>query len=117
MNSANTNAAVRAEGPSDESRAQDHGRGELLVPNPKRRLREQLREVMRFKHYSVRTEQTYWHWIRHFILFHQGDGRGAGPRLSHASGGAAQCGRGHAEPGAQLGNAERRTVNWRGLLA
>jgi integron integrase len=26
---------------------------------------------MRFKHYSVRTEQTYWHWIRHFILFHK----------------------------------------------
>src|SRR6187455_2205173 len=46
-------------------------RGDLLVPNPKLRLREQLREVMRFKHYSVRTEQTYWHWIRHFILFHQ----------------------------------------------
>jgi hypothetical protein len=46
--------------PSVESRAQDQGRaGELLVPNPKLRLREQLREVMRFKHYSVRTEQTY----------------------------------------------------------
>jgi integron integrase len=41
-----------------------------LVPNPKLRLREQLREVMRFKHYSARTEQTYWHWIRQFILFH-----------------------------------------------
>jgi integron integrase len=71
MNSANTNAALRAGGPSDESRAQDQGRNDLLVPNPKLRLREQLREVMRFKHYSVRTEQTYWHWIRHFILFHQ----------------------------------------------
>ena len=43
---------------------------DLLVPNPKLRLREQLREVMRFKHYSVRTEETYWHWIRQFILFH-----------------------------------------------
>ena len=32
---------------------------ELLVPNPKLRLREQLREVMRFKHYSLRTETTY----------------------------------------------------------
>ena len=46
------------------------GRGELLVPNPKLRLREQLREVMRFKHYSLRTEETYWGWIRQFILFH-----------------------------------------------
>jgi integron integrase len=45
-------------------------RGDLLVPNPKLRLREQLREVMRFKHYSVRTEETYWGWIRQFILFH-----------------------------------------------
>jgi integron integrase len=45
-------------------------RGELLVPNPKLRLREQLREVMRFKHYSLRTEETYWGWIRQFILFH-----------------------------------------------
>src|SRR5688500_3053020 len=43
---------------------------ELLVPNPKLRLREQLREVMRFKHYSLRTEQTYWTWTRQFILFH-----------------------------------------------
>jgi hypothetical protein len=45
-------------------------RGDLLVPNPKLRLREQLREVMRFKHYSVRTEESYWQWIRQFILFH-----------------------------------------------
>src|SRR5204863_9260529 len=42
----------------------------LLVPNPKLRLREQLREVMRFKHYSVRTEESYWNWIRQFIVFH-----------------------------------------------
>ena len=43
---------------------------DLLVPNPKLRLREQVREVMRFKHYSVRTEETYWGWIRQFIFFH-----------------------------------------------
>ena len=41
---------------------------DLFVPNPKLRLREQLREVMRFKHYSVRTEESYWIWIRQFIL-------------------------------------------------
>jgi integron integrase len=45
-------------------------RGELLAPNPKLRLRDQLREVMRFKHYSLRTEESYWGWIRQFILFH-----------------------------------------------
>jgi len=43
---------------------------DLLVPNPKLRLREQVHEVMRFRHYSVRTEEAYWGWIRQFILFH-----------------------------------------------
>ena len=31
---------------------------------------EQVRQVMRAKHYSIRTEQTYLHWIRGFIIFH-----------------------------------------------
>lgn len=44
---------------------------EKLVPNPKLRLREQLGEVMRFKHFSHRTESAYWCWIRGFIFFHQ----------------------------------------------
>ena len=43
---------------------------ELFIPNPKARLREQIHEVMRFHHYSFRTEETYWHWIRQFIFFH-----------------------------------------------
>src|SRR6267154_5328107 len=37
-------------------------------PNPK--LIEQVRNVMRFKHYSLRTERTYWDWIERFIRFH-----------------------------------------------
>ena len=41
-----------------------------FIPNPKLRLREQVREVIRFKHYSIRTEAMYWHWIRRYILFH-----------------------------------------------
>jgi integron integrase len=45
-------------------------RNEGFVPNPKLRLREQVREVVRFKHLSPRTEETYWNWIRQFILFH-----------------------------------------------
>lgn len=44
--------------------------GDRLLPNPKLRLREQVREVARFRHLSLRTEQTYWEWIRRFILFH-----------------------------------------------
>jgi len=47
-----------------------HRPTDLLVPNPKLRLREQVHEVMRFRHYSVRTEEAYWGWIRQFILFH-----------------------------------------------
>jgi len=45
-------------------------RYEGLVPDPKLRLREQLRQVMRFKQFSLRTEEAYWNWIRQFILFH-----------------------------------------------
>lgn len=44
---------------------------EKFLPNPKLKLREQLGEVMRFKHFSHRTESAYWCWIRGFILFHQ----------------------------------------------
>ncbi|MBA3834161.1 MAG: integron integrase [Chthoniobacterales bacterium] len=36
----------------------------------KPRLFDQVREVMRFKHYSIRTEEAYLGWIRRFILFH-----------------------------------------------
>lgn len=35
------------------------------------RLREQVREIIRVNHYSVRTEKSYWYWIRYFIRFHQ----------------------------------------------
>lgn len=34
------------------------------------RLLDQLRERIRVKHYSIRTENTYVHWVRRFILFH-----------------------------------------------
>lgn len=37
----------------------------------KLRLREQVREVMRVHHYSIRTEKAYWYWIRYFIRFHK----------------------------------------------
>ena len=44
---------------------------ENFIPNPKARLLDQVREVIRFKHYSIRTEQAYIHWIKRFIFFHQ----------------------------------------------
>jgi integron integrase len=34
------------------------------------RLLEQVRDVIRIKHYSIRTEQAYLQWIRRYILFH-----------------------------------------------
>jgi integron integrase len=37
---------------------------------PPRKLLDQLRDAIRLKHYSYRTEQTYVQWVRRFILFH-----------------------------------------------
>jgi integron integrase len=40
-------------------------------PEPdKPKLLDRVRDVMRRKHYSIRTEQSYIDWIRRFILFH-----------------------------------------------
>jgi integron integrase len=35
------------------------------------KLLDQVREVIRLKHYALRTEQTYVDWIKRFILFHR----------------------------------------------
>lgn len=43
----------------------------LIIPNPKLKLLDQVREVMRLKHYSIRTEQCYCDWIRRYIRFHR----------------------------------------------
>ncbi len=37
---------------------------------PPKKLLDQLREQIRTKHYSLRTEQAYVGWVRQFILFH-----------------------------------------------
>jgi hypothetical protein len=45
----------------------------VLNPAPdtrKPKLLEHVREVIRFKHYSLRTERTYLDWIKRFIVFH-----------------------------------------------
>ena len=34
------------------------------------RLFERVRQVIRRKHYSYRTEQSYWHWMKRYIHFH-----------------------------------------------
>ena len=38
------------------------------VSRPK--LLDQVREAIRTRHYSPRTEETYAHWIKRFIFFH-----------------------------------------------
>jgi Phage integrase, N-terminal SAM-like domain len=35
------------------------------------KLLEQARDIIRRRHYSHRTELTYIHWMRRFILFHE----------------------------------------------
>jgi site-specific recombinase XerD len=35
-----------------------------------RKLLDQVRDAIRLKHYSIRTEEAYVAWIRRFILFH-----------------------------------------------
>ena len=39
------------------------------APKP-RKLLDQVRDAMRLKHYSLRSEQTYVDWIKRYILFH-----------------------------------------------
>jgi integrase len=40
------------------------------APQNKPKLLDQVRDVIRRKHFSIRTEQSYVDWIRRFILFH-----------------------------------------------
>ncbi len=35
------------------------------------RLLERVRAAIRTKHYSLRTEKAYVHWIKRFIIFHK----------------------------------------------
>ncbi len=36
----------------------------------KPKLLDRVRNVLRVKHYAIRTEQAYTHWIKRYILFH-----------------------------------------------
>ena len=40
------------------------------APREEPKLLDQVRDLIRLKHYSIRTEQAYLGWIRRFILFH-----------------------------------------------
>ena len=47
--------------------------GKHLAPPPlqSQRLLDQVRERIRYKHYSIRTEQAYVYWVRCFVRFHR----------------------------------------------
>jgi hypothetical protein len=57
-------------GQSNQSKSGGAG-SSLILPNPKLKLLDQVREVMRLKHYSLSTERSYSDWIRRYILFHR----------------------------------------------
>lgn len=40
--------------------------GSVIKP----KLLDQVRDAIRVKHYSLRTEKTYIHWIKRYIFFH-----------------------------------------------
>ena len=42
-----------------------------LPPLQAPRLLDQVRERVRYLHYSIRTEQAYVHWVRAFVRFHR----------------------------------------------
>src|SRR5512145_1929014 len=48
---------------------------ESVIPNPKAKLLDQIREGMRLKHYSIRTERSYVDWARRYVRFHKMKGR------------------------------------------
>jgi len=42
------------------------------MSSPKdKRLLEEVRDIMRLKHYSIHTERSYCDWIRRFVKFHK----------------------------------------------
>ena len=45
-------------------------RSRALPPLQSERLLDQLRERIRYLHYSIRTEQAYVRWVRAFVRFH-----------------------------------------------
>src|SRR5664279_520714 len=44
---------------------------ELVIPNPKLKLMDQVREVLRIKHYAIRTDQACCDWIKRYVRFHK----------------------------------------------
>ncbi len=41
------------------------------MTTPQKKLLDQVRDVLRTKHYSLRTEESYVDWITRYVRFHQ----------------------------------------------
>lgn len=41
-----------------------------MPEQPPKRLLDQVRDAIRRKHYAYRTEKTYVHWVKRYVLFH-----------------------------------------------
>ena len=54
-----------------ENEAPECERGGRAIPLRRPRLLDQVREAIRTRHYSRRTEAAHVGWIRRFILYHQ----------------------------------------------
>ena len=61
------------QGPAQPGQNAFNGRvgDERLIPNPKLKLMDQVREVLRVRHYSIRTERCYCDWIRRYVQYHR----------------------------------------------
>ena len=49
----------------------ERGPGACMPAPPKPKLLDQVRDALRRRHYSYRTEESYVHWIKRFILFYR----------------------------------------------
>ena len=67
-NAATSSPARPGEAPTTEPDLADVGVAPAAPPPP--RLLDRVREAIRVRHYSIRTEDTYVDWARRFILFH-----------------------------------------------
>ena len=86
---------------------------EGVIPNPKLKLMDQVREVLRLKHYSIRTERCYCDWIRRYVKFHHMKNRtdldGAEPKTAAYGSSAAPC------AGRGLWNEANHGPGWQGF--
>ena len=51
----------------------DNLNSRIFRPDPKLKLMDQVRQVLRYHHYAYRTEQSYCDWIIRYIKFHGGN--------------------------------------------